>query len=96
MAQEHIASGNGAPSSTPEEVGHHYIDLVAKRHYVSVGTASSSDWQLQGSGALDGNFAGSGSPEGVVTANEGARYYDKLNRVDYVKTSGNGTNTGWE
>ena len=95
MAMDHISSGSGAPTRTPTEVGHHYIDLSAKAHYVSVGTDSSADWQLQSGSGATGNFIGSGSPEGVVTASPGARYRDLADQAEYVKTSGVG-NTGWE
>ena len=44
MAQ-HIFKGAGAPSSTPTQVGQHYIDTTNKISYVSVGTSSSADWQ---------------------------------------------------
>ena len=39
--------------------------------------------------------AGSGSPEGVVTANPASLYLDYTNGHGYTKTSGSG-NTGWE
>lgn len=56
-------------------------------------------WMSKLKDALDERFkSGAGSPEGVVTANRGAIYQ----RTDggavttlYVKTSGDGTNTGW-
>jgi hypothetical protein len=41
-----------------------------------------------------GNFIGNGSPEGVVTAAPGARYYDRVSMLQYVKLTGTG-NTGW-
>ena len=44
---QHIFSGSGAPSSTPAKVGHHYIDILNGRSYISTGTSSSSDWKLQ-------------------------------------------------
>ena len=37
--------GAGAPSSTPTDVGLHYLDTSAKDMYISVGTASSADWK---------------------------------------------------
>lgn len=44
--------------------------------------------------SVGGNFSGSGSPEGVVTANKGATYTDTTNQQFYFKTT-DGTNTGW-
>lgn len=41
-----------------------------------------------------GNFSGTGSPEGVVTANKGATYTDTAAQQFYFKTT-DGTNTGW-
>ncbi len=38
-------SGSGAPGSTPTDVQLFYLDTSAKDMYVSVGTASSSDWK---------------------------------------------------
>lgn len=40
------------------------------------------------------NYAGEGSPEGVVTAEPGSRYYDTVGDDHYIKASGSG-NTGW-
>lgn len=64
MAQ-HIFSGSGAPATTPSAVGHHYIDTLNDRSYISVGTSSSADWQLtQASGnyitALTGDVTATG------------------------------------
>lgn len=47
MAQ-HIFIGSAAPTTTPTKVGQHFIDLTNKKSYISVGTASSADWELQG------------------------------------------------
>ena len=49
----HINIGTAAPSTTPTEVGHHFIDTNNKVTYISVGTATSADWQ-SGTG-LTGN-----------------------------------------
>lgn len=48
----HIFSGAGAPVTTPQGVGHHYIDTSNDLSYISVGTSSSADWQLQVGGSL--------------------------------------------
>ncbi len=47
-----------------------------------------------GGGTGGGGLAGTGSPEGVVTANPGATYLDTSNGFFYVKATGTG-NTGW-
>ena len=95
MAMEHINFGPGPPTTTPSEVGHHYIDTLAKQEYVSVGTDSSADWIPRSGSGATGNFINVGSPEGVISASPGARCYDPVEKVDYVKGSGSG-NTGWE
>lgn len=48
---QHIYTGAGAPSTTPSGVGHHYVDLLNRKTYISVGTANPSDWlQIGGAG----------------------------------------------
>jgi hypothetical protein len=80
---QHIFSGAGAPTSTPTQVGHHYIDTTNDKSYISVGTSASSDWQLQwGDVVVDtGSY---GSPQtvagsGVLTfpTNQRSRIYLK-------------------
>ena len=39
-------------------------------------------------------FQGDGSPEGVIVANKGDRYYDETDLVEYIKST-DGGNTGW-
>lgn len=41
------------------------------------------------------NFVGSGSPEGVVTADPAAMYFDQDTDQFYYKKTGSG-NTGWQ
>ncbi len=48
-----------------------------------------------GSGGSFPDFTGSGSPEGVQTANVGQSYVDTTNGALYFKLSGAATNTGW-
>lgn len=50
--KQHIFTGTTAPVSPPEGVGHHYIDTVAKKTYVSVGTSLVSDWKLDDGSSL--------------------------------------------
>jgi hypothetical protein len=46
----HVLSGDGAPSTTPDFIGQHYIDTTNKQAYVSVGTDDAGDWGLGGGG----------------------------------------------
>ena len=52
--------------------------------------------RIYSSGAAGGNLYGFGSPEGVITANTGAGYFDLTNGLEgfWMKKSGSG-NTGW-
>jgi hypothetical protein len=45
-----ISSGAGAPATTPSKEGDIYVDTTADTYYVAVGTASSADWEANGSG----------------------------------------------
>jgi len=60
---------------------------------------SARQWMGKVREALDERFkSGSGSPEGVVTANIGCQYVNTSGgamTTIWIKTSGNGTNTGW-
>jgi hypothetical protein len=47
-----------------------------------------------GGGGGGGATVGSGSPEGVVTDDPGAFYWDSTNQALYIKNSGTG-NTDW-
>lgn len=49
---KHIYKGIGAPSFTPLQIGHHYIDTESKIQYVSVGVESKSDWAAAPTEAL--------------------------------------------
>lgn len=42
-----ITSQSGAPGTTPGRVGEVNVDITADEVYISVGTASSADWQRQ-------------------------------------------------
>lgn len=48
-----------------------------------------------GGGGGAAGFSGSGSPEGVVTANPGATYVRTDTSGFWYKVTGTGTNTGW-
>lgn len=41
---QHIFTGQTAPSTPPQGVGHHYVDTLAKKTYLSIGITSVSDW----------------------------------------------------
>ena len=41
---KHIYKKSGPPTFAPPQIGHHYIDITNKIAYISVGTASPSDW----------------------------------------------------
>lgn len=45
----HIYVNTIPPSAPPVGVGHHYVDLTTRRSYISVGTASASDWKASAS-----------------------------------------------
>jgi len=68
------------------------IDAENSRKAIRLGAGTSG-----GSQVIWGCY-GSGSPEGVVTANIGSFYFRTdggINTTFYIKESGNGTNTGW-
>ncbi len=39
-------SGSGAPTSTPSNIGDHYIDTDGPQIYVATGISSSTDWKM--------------------------------------------------
>ena len=43
---KHIFKGNGPPTFAPMQVGHHYVDLLNRSTYISVGIIAPSDWIL--------------------------------------------------
>lgn len=43
---KHIYKGLGPPAFPPRQVGHHFVDTLNERNYLSVGTAVPADWQL--------------------------------------------------
>ncbi len=49
---------------------------------------------ITGGGTGSGGLSGSGSPEGVETANPGTTYWDATGKIFWVKDTGAG-NTGW-
>jgi hypothetical protein len=55
-----------------------------------IGLCDNCDGSSGGAG-----LSGSGSPEGVITADPGVTYWDATNKVWYVKDTGTGS-TGWQ
>ena len=52
----HVIKGIIPPASPPTELGEHYVDTVALKHYLAVGTSSVSNWVLVGDGAATESF----------------------------------------
>ena len=48
---QHIYKGSGAPSTTPPDVGLHYVDITNDIQYVSVGADDANDWVKLGAGS---------------------------------------------
>lgn len=69
--------------------------LLIKICEASNGVSNAISGGSSGSYAAGGNFSGTGSPEGSVTANKGATYVqlDEPGRI-WAKTT-DSTNTGW-
>jgi hypothetical protein len=44
MSVQHIFKQPGAPITVPTAAGHHYINTSNKDHYLSIGSATPSDW----------------------------------------------------
>jgi|CXWL01.1.fsa_nt_gi hypothetical protein len=64
---QHIYTGTAAPATTPAAVGHHFVDTVNLKSYISVGTSSSADWILNNDPtALNAHLADLANPH-VVT-----------------------------
>lgn len=59
------------------------------------GADNVQDALAAGGGGSFPDFSGSGSPEGVQTANVGQSYVDTTNGALYWKATGAATNTGW-
>jgi hypothetical protein len=87
-------SGVGAPSNADGNNGDIYVNLINGDIY----SKSGDTWTIAtgGTGPAGGSgAAGSGSPEGVVTAAAGTTYVDANPPYDvWFKVSGSG-NTGW-
>jgi hypothetical protein len=90
-------AGIGSPEGViPAWPGSKYVDTdTGDRYTKESGDGTLTGWTADGSGGGGaGGLEGSGSPEGVETAEPGATYWDSSNNIFYVKASGSG-NTGW-
>lgn len=87
------SAGLAAPTAhnnLPPMIGVYLIKRTGRRFYTS-------PYYIQSPcqcGPTSDVYTGAGSPEGVVTANEGAVYSDNVAKTIYIKSSGSG-NTGW-
>lgn len=79
-----------AHNNLPPMLGVYFIKRTARRYY----TSPYYDPQPCQCAPTATVLTGTGSPEGVVTANEGAVYTDTAADTIYIKSSGSG-NTGW-
>lgn len=50
--KQHIFQGTVDPTLAPTGVGHHYVNTVTKKQWISVGTSSVADWQSSDDSAL--------------------------------------------
>jgi hypothetical protein len=106
-----ISSGAGTPSSTPSKVGDIYIDTSSDDAYISVGTASSSDWEKSndgsGSGSTDLSWTASTSTVSSSTgtnatltnadsSNAGLMSSSDKSKLDGIEASATADQTGAE
>lgn len=96
VAQTGIGSGSpeGVVIGSPPDS---YWDRTNNVLYIKdTGSVTKTGWisVSSGGGGGAGGLQGSGSPEGVVTADPGAPYWDSSASTWYVKNSGSG-NTDW-
>lgn len=89
-------AGYGSPEgAVPAWPGAKYVDRdTGDRYTKESGDGTLTGWTADGSGSGAGGLEGSGTPEGSVTAEPGATYFDSSNNIFYVKKTGTG-NTGW-
>ena len=67
---KHIFKGQGAPTFAPKQVGHHYIDLLNGKTYISVNTVDPSGWALSLDSAVISGYiptSQKGAVDGVAT-----------------------------
>ncbi len=86
-----ITSGAGAPDNADGGDNDFYVDTDTGAIYQK----QDGVWTSIGSGATGGGgLAGTGSPEGSVTADPGQTYLDTTANSLWIKKTGTG-NTGW-
>ena len=91
---QYVTESTADPSAAPSRIGYVWVNTSAATVFLSTGTAAVGDWKKMDVAAT-GNFSGSGTPEGVVTASPGATYTDVADPpLFWVKITGAG-NTGW-
>lgn len=90
-----IAVGNGDTMPTAQEL---MDDIACLKCAVQPGDVPlliiGAAANITDGGGGGGGLSGSGSPEGVVTANPGTTYWDTTGQSLWVKDTGTG-NTGW-
>ena len=82
---------------TPSEPGLKFLQRITDALNGTTGVVAPNVSQITLGTGIN-HFSGVGSPQGVVTANVGDQYMNTSGGAAttlYIKTSGNGTNTGW-
>ena len=91
-----LLSGSGNPNGVVVgSRGALYQDLTGGKVYINLDSTANGWSEVIAKDTLNEMLRqGSGSPEGVVSANKGILYSDVQNGLLYIKTTVNG-NTGW-
>lgn len=80
---QHIFSGSGAPGAAPTAVGHHYVDILNLKNYISVGTGSSADWILNNDPtALNTHISNISNPHSVTKTQVGLSNVDDTSDIN--------------
>jgi len=87
---QHIFSGTSDPGTIPTGIGHHYVNTVTKRSFVSIGISTVSDW-IAASHVTTGTGAPSSTPAYV-----GDIYIDDTSTAEKAYIAVHTTDaTGW-
>jgi hypothetical protein len=91
-----VYRGSGSPEGVLSAAENSlYWDETADALYIKETGSGNTGWIAAGGGSsVDEVVQGSGSPEGVVTAEPATVYWDTTNNSLYWKETGSG-NTGW-